>query len=70
MENEKSELELLLEKNTSTTGLTVDEIRRAEELIANPKFSGGACWLCKAEAAIYDTGLCTGHAAYALIRRK
>ncbi|MBI4141485.1 hypothetical protein HY484_01015 [Candidatus Woesearchaeota archaeon] len=70
----KSELELLLEKNAYTvSGLTGDEHARAVSLIANPVVSDDDCWVCpkgSKDKAIYDTGICKGHAYYALAARK
>jgi hypothetical protein len=78
---EKSELEMLLEKNAYTDkGLTPEENRKARQLIENPTYADEECWLCglseshnparKSDQAIYDTGLCQGHARYALATRK
>lgn len=70
----KSELEQLLEKNAYGVGLTVEESRRARHLIANPELSEENCWICKmhdrVNKAIFDTGLCPGHAHYALVSKK
>jgi hypothetical protein len=68
----KSELEVLLEKNAYTeAGLTHDEFKRALTLIyENPVYAKEDCWVCKKSKAIYDTGLCRGHAFYALGARK
>jgi len=72
----RSELEILLEKNTYGIGLTPKEKLRAYKLIMNPVYSEVDCWVCKTsssgevEKAIYDTGLCQDHALYALITRK
>ncbi len=71
--DEKSELELLLEKNAYGPGLTDEEETRAFCLIVSPVFSDVDCWLCPGEdkeKAIYDTGLCQSHALYALATRK
>jgi hypothetical protein len=79
--SQKSELEGLLERNTYTNkGLTSEEIRRASELIESPEYSGENCWVCEmvgrnnksyqVDSAIYDTGMCQGHARYALTTRK
>ena len=73
---EKSELEHLLEKNAYGEGLTEGEYKRAEQLIKNPVYSEEDCWLCKmscpnnTDKAIYDTGVCQGHANYALVTGK
>jgi len=73
---QKSELEQLLEKNAYGEGLTQEEENRARELIAIPVLSKDDCWVCKmscpnnVEKAIFDTGLCRGHAYYALVTRK
>ena len=69
----KSELELSLEKNAYGPGLSAEERTRAEQLLGSPEFSGKPCWVCPkhdADSAIYDTGLCQGHAYYALVTRK
>ena len=71
--DEKSELELLLEKNAYGSGLTNEEEIRAFYLISLPVFSDAECWLCPEgdkEKEIYDTGLCQSHALYALATRK
>ena len=71
--DEKSELELLLEKNAYGSGLTDEEEIRAFYLISFPVFSDVDCWLCPKEdkkKGIYDTGLCQSHALYALATRK
>ena len=79
--NQKSELETLLEKNAYTEkGLTKKEMKRTAELINSPEYSEKNCWICEglaknnknyeAEKAIYDTGMCKGHATYALLTRK
>ena len=73
---DKSELEQLLEKNAYGNGLAQGEYERAEQLIRNPVFSEDDCWVCNmscpndVDKAIYDTGLCQGHASYALKTRK
>ncbi|MCX6710818.1 MAG: hypothetical protein NTZ02_01890 [Candidatus Woesearchaeota archaeon] len=70
---DKSELELLLEKNAYGVGLTKEEEKRAYYLISHPFFSDKECWVCPEgdkEKAIYDTGLCQSHALYALATRK
>ncbi len=77
---QKSELEILLEKNSYGEGLTPEEFERAGELISNPEYSKQTCSICEglkknasvyhACSAIYDTNLCQGHAIYALITRK
>lgn len=73
---EKSELELLLEKNAYGEGLTNEEHLKAQRLIADPVYSEENCWVCKmscpdnVDKAIYDTGLCQDHARYALVTRK
>ncbi|MFH1173835.1 MAG: hypothetical protein V1725_01750 [archaeon] len=73
---QKSELELLLEKNASREGLSRAEYKRASFLIGHPEYAEEDCWLCKMscpqdiEKAIYDTGLCQSHAGYALATRK
>jgi hypothetical protein len=76
----KSELELLLEKNCDSKGLiTQDEVDRAWELIQHPEYYQGNCWCCEGLSyrfpnqdirAVYDTGLCKGHAEQALRQRK
>jgi len=70
---EKSELMQLLVKNTRQ-GLTGEEYRMARQLIANPVYTNKKCGFCKEpipeNMAIYDTGMCQGHAYYALVRRK
>lgn len=74
--NQKSELEQLLEKNAYGTGLSPKEQSRARQLIANPDLSEKHCWVCEiscpddTQKAIFDTGLCQGHAYYALATRK
>jgi len=69
-ESEKSELQLLLEKNAYGEGLTEEEHKKAILLIVRPeKKSGETCWICKLPA-IFDTGLCSGCALEALITRK
>ncbi|MDO8601262.1 MAG: hypothetical protein Q7R46_01110 [bacterium] len=76
VDNKKSELEQLLEKNAYGTGLTKEESIRANKLIANPVLSEDDCWVCKIsyskniKKAIFDTGLCQNHASYALVTRK
>jgi len=70
---EKSELEELLEKNAYGSGLSDEEEKRAWQLIAKPEYADEECFVCpgqKKGKAIYDTGLCQGHASYALITRK
>jgi hypothetical protein len=73
---QKSDLEQLLEKNAYGEGLTGQERSRALQLINNPDLSKDNCWVCKiscpnnVQKAIFDTGLCTGHAYYALATRK
>ena len=57
-EKTKSELELLLEKNAYSGGLTATEKLKANKLIENPVYATKNCWVCKNEKAIYDTGLC------------
>lgn len=72
----KSELQKLLEKNASPgESLTKEEEKRAYQLIANPVLSEDDCLVCKmmpgrAGKAIFDTGLCGGHALYALAAKK
>lgn len=74
--DQKSELEQLLEKNSYGSGLTSQEQSHALQLIANPTLSEDDCWVCKMsrpsdiKKAILDTGLCAGHAYYALTTRK
>ncbi|MBI2045370.1 hypothetical protein HYT23_04900 [Candidatus Pacearchaeota archaeon] len=72
--NEWSELNELLGRNAyGDKELTEEEINRAWDLIAHPRFfgeNGEKCWVCKEHTAIYDTGLCQGHANYALCTRK
>ncbi|MBU0666367.1 MAG: hypothetical protein ABIC91_05220 [Nanoarchaeota archaeon] len=75
-EKQKSELELLLEKNIKTN-LSKKEYKRALELISNPVYSeDDYCWTCSLSnqeteiKAIYDTKLCPAHAHYVLISRK
>jgi hypothetical protein len=76
-----SELEILIEKSRSSEeGLTPEERARAEELIANPKYSGGYCFICRAAGdfelykhlarEIYDTRLCRDHARQEIQPRK
>ena len=74
---DESELEMLLKKNTYGKGLTPAEMSRARYLISvNPVYAKEDCWVCKTstpnevDKAIYDTGLCRGHASYALATRK
>jgi len=69
----KSELENLLEKHASGGKLTLDEYLRAHKLIGNPEYSAEICGFCRGKdkkPAIYDTGMCQGHATYALIRER
>ena len=79
--SQKSELEVLLEKNAHTKkGLTLEEDKRARELIEHPEYSWENCWVCEITRnedlsqpiypTIYDTGMCIGHVRYALYRRK
>ncbi|MBI2627185.1 MAG: hypothetical protein HYW77_02990 [Parcubacteria group bacterium] len=74
--NQKSELQQLLEKNAYGTGLSPEKQSRAHQLIANPDLSEKNCWVCEisrpddTQKAIFDTGLCQGHARYALVTRK
>ncbi len=79
MTEEKSELEVLLEKNAYGSGLTREEQNRAVELIVNAEITEKGCWICEMydrdisqeeNKAIYDTGVCRGHAHYALSTRK
>jgi hypothetical protein len=74
---QKSELEIILEKKAfKKEGLTPREIKRARELIDNPQYSGINCIACErfernnansiVYRAIYDTGMCQGHARYML----
>ena len=75
-----SELEQLLEKNTYGGGLTIHEFNRALVLIGDPLYAKAECWVCSTfpsrekkaleHRAIYDTGLCQGHAHYALVTQK
>ena len=70
---EKSELQILLEKNTSVDGELTDEERlRAIDLICDPEYTKGKCWVCLdiTRRAIYDTGMCADHAFYALTTGK
>jgi len=71
---EKSELELLLEKNASDSGLAKFEFHKAFRLIQDPVYSEEKCRLCKEcnkeNKAIYDTGLCQDHAFYALATKE
>ena len=77
---ERSELSTLLDKNISKEGLSEEEFERARELIINPDYSSKPCWVCRLfgdlsneqppNRAIYDIGLCQGHASYALMARK
>jgi hypothetical protein len=74
---DESELELLLKKNAYGEGLTPVEMNRARYLIwADPVYAKEDCGVCKTstpnevDKAIYDTGLCRGHASYALATRK
>ena len=63
---ESSELQKLLYKNAYGVGLTIGEWSRAKDLISNPEFNEKPCWVCKVDKSIFDTGLCQGHALYAL----
>ncbi len=69
-----SELQQLLVKNAYVCELTGEEYLRARQLIANPVYTNKKCGFCKESIpenmAVYDTGLCQGHAYYALVRRK
>jgi hypothetical protein len=73
---QKSEIKQLLEKNAYGDGLTSEEQKRACQLIADPVFSKEDCLACKMSCpndikkAIFDIGLCQGHASYALVTRK
>jgi hypothetical protein len=68
---EKSELQVLLEKNSTLgTWLFPYEETQAFELIEIAEDTEEVCWLCKNNKAIYDTGLCKTHARYALMTRK
>jgi hypothetical protein len=80
-ETGKSELEILLEKNAYVKeGLTPEEMEEASKLIENPQYSNENCWVCemverkksdpRIDKAIYDIGMCQGHARYALSTRK
>lgn len=76
----KAKLQDLLEKNATPEGLTEKEYAKARKLINNPVYSKKKCWLCnmagknradyQPDPAIYNTGLCQGHARYALATRK
>jgi len=71
---EKSELSELLSKNLSP-GLSEQEVNRVFELVREPEYASEDCLVCDARSppkgkAIYDTGLCSGHAIYALVTRK
>ncbi|MBS3090200.1 hypothetical protein J4433_00330 [Candidatus Pacearchaeota archaeon] len=79
VKEENSELEKILYKNAYIEiGLTKEEHKRALHLIRHPVFCKDDCWVCKTTytikervgKAIYDTGLCQGHALYALATRK
>jgi len=68
----KQTLGQLLEKNAYTKeGLTIEEHTAASLLIMLTGTINGreSCWLC-GQPAIEDTGLCRGHAQYALATRK
>lgn len=68
--NKKSELLLLLEKSAYGEGLSPEEESAAFQLIRKPVQVEGLCWMCgsaKHSPAIYDTGLCKGHALFALV---
>jgi hypothetical protein len=72
---EKSRLEVLLEKNAYGEGLTQKEKVEAYRLIWAGKAENKDkyCWVCGTKnsiPSIYDTGLCQGHALYALATRK
>jgi hypothetical protein len=75
---EKSELEILLERNAYGGGLTLEQEATAFKLIQAAPLSDKDCWVCsgiydrpdRIDKAIYDTGLCKGHAAYALATGK
>ena len=71
----KSELEKLMEKNVYGEGLNKEEFNKALGLIVNPVVNEEEeCWVCsmygKENPSIYDTGVCSKHAKYALFRRK
>ncbi len=74
--DKSSELERLLEKNAYGEGLTGNEQIKAQQLIADPIFSEKNCWVCEmscpddVQKAIFDTGMCQGHARQALATRK
>ncbi|MBI2450543.1 MAG: hypothetical protein HYV47_03335 [Candidatus Nealsonbacteria bacterium] len=71
---EKSELEVLLEKNAYGEGLNKEEYGKALVLIRDAEPGEEVCWVCKMnnqdDRSIHDTGLCKGHARYALATRK
>ena len=71
----ESELQKLLKKNAYGPGLTIEEYQRARFLINNPEYTKEDCWCYKPflgepKKTIFDTGLCQGHANYALATRK
>jgi hypothetical protein len=72
---EESRLQKLLKQNAAGY-ITIDEYTEAERLIAAPTLSEEDCWVCKMacpndiKKSIFDTGLCQGHANYALKTQK
>ena len=70
MAKEKSELQLLLEKNAVGGGLTSIERDRAINLIKTPIYNNANCQVCKKDKSIYDTGLCKYHAVSSLAAKK
>lgn len=68
----KSILQILLEKNASSEGLTAEEKKAARLLIAKAKPTNESCWLCNTcgddidNNTIYDLDICRGHAYDAL----
>ncbi|MBI5732864.1 hypothetical protein HY967_02825 [Candidatus Jorgensenbacteria bacterium] len=73
---DKSELQLLLEKNLDDPGLTDAEYSRAMQLILESPLGEEDCSVCTfstpddVNKSICDTGLCKPHAQYALNTRK
>jgi len=80
LEEKKSELRQLLEKNAYGERLTKEEKIRAVKLITNPVLSNKDCWVCEVlcpvlcpdnvPKTIFDTGICQYHASYELAIRK
>lgn len=73
---EWSELQKLLWENAYGKGLSIEEYKRATMLINESVISEEDCWVCKMfpenkiDKVIFDTGLCLGHATYALVTQK